>query len=97
LSGAEKDLTGLKRRIDDVVTRAAVTAGNADDEYLAREPADAHCHYLFDVEMKTGYRRIEALSEQIKHFRCLKAALISRFPNQITEQCDVGSEPQKVR
>jgi len=93
---AEKDLSGLKRRIDDVVARAAVTSGNADDEYLTREPADAHCQHLFDVEIKNGYRRMEALSEQIKHFRFLKTALISRFPNQ-KEWGNPGSLPQKAR
>ena len=96
LAAAEKDLSGLKRRIDDVVARAAVTSGNADDEYLTLEPADAHCQHLFDVEIKNGYRRMEALSEQIKHFRFLKTALISRFPNQ-KEWGNPGSLPQKAR
>jgi hypothetical protein len=38
LHAAEEEQSGLNRRVEDVLARAAVTLGNAADEYLEREP-----------------------------------------------------------
>src|ERR1700738_2446022 len=37
LHAAEQEQTGLNRRVEDVLARAAVTFGNGTDEYLERE------------------------------------------------------------
>ncbi|WP_456621603.1 MULTISPECIES: hypothetical protein [unclassified Bradyrhizobium] len=80
LHAAELEQTGLNRRVEDVLARAAVTFGNGDDEYLEREPLDSHHQDLFDKEILNGQRRLKELSASIAHFKFLKAAMLSRFP-----------------
>jgi hypothetical protein len=80
LHAAELEQTGLNRRVEDVLARAAVTFGNGDDEYLEREPLDSHHQDLFDKEILNGQRRLKELSASIGHFKFLKAAMLSRFP-----------------
>ncbi|MBR1222500.1 hypothetical protein JQ557_31195 [Bradyrhizobium sp. U87765 SZCCT0131] len=81
VGAAETEWSGLNTRIDDVLARAAVTLGNDSDEYLHREPLDTHHQNLFDQEIANGQRRLDELSHSIKHFKFVKAALLSRFPN----------------
>ena len=81
LQTAEKEHAGLSRRVDEVLARAAVTLGNGTDEYLEREPLDNHHQDLFDTEIQNGQRRLKELAIQIEHFRYLKAAMLSRFPD----------------
>lgn len=80
LQAAEREQSGLNRRVEDVLARAAVTIGNGDDEYLEREPLDNHHHALFDKEIQNGQRRLKELNSLIAHFEFLKAAMLSRFP-----------------
>jgi cell division protein FtsL len=86
LLAAEQEQSGLSRRIEDVLARAAVTLGNGTDEYLEREPLDSHHQNLFGVEIANGQRRIKELATSITHFKFLKAATLSRFS-------DVKSSP----
>jgi len=81
LTAAELEQAGLNRRVEDVLARAAVTFGNGDDEYLDREPLDIHHHDLFDKEVQNGQRRLRELGSSIAHFKFLKAAMLSRFPD----------------
>ena len=81
LSSAENEQSGLNRRVEDVLARAAVTLGNASDEYLEREPLDNHHQDLFGTEISNGQRRLKELSNEITHFKFLKAAMLSRFPD----------------
>ncbi|WP_339037461.1 hypothetical protein WHZ78_07160 [Bradyrhizobium symbiodeficiens] len=81
LHAAERERAGLGRRVDDVVARAAVTLGNGDDEYLHREPLDSHHHDLFDAEILNGQKRLKELGAAIAHFKFVKAAMQSRFPD----------------
>ncbi|MDN3278935.1 hypothetical protein QWJ07_32060 [Frankia sp. RB7] len=81
LQAAERERAGLGHRVDDVMARAAVTLGNGDDEYLHREPLDSHHQDLFDVEIVNGQRRLRELGTAIAHFRFVKAAMQSRFPD----------------
>jgi hypothetical protein len=80
LHEAEHEQTGLARRVDDVLARAAVTFGNGTDEYLEREALDNHHQDLFDAEILNGQRRLEELATEIAHFKFMKAAVLSRFP-----------------
>ncbi len=80
LQAAEREQSGLNRRVEDVLARAAVTFGNGDDEYLERETLDNHHQNLFDKEIQNGQRRLRELSSSISHFKFLKAAMLSRFP-----------------
>lgn len=81
LQASERERAGLGRRVDDVMARAAVTLGNGDDEYLHREPLDSHHHDLFDMEIVNGQKRLKELETAIAHFRFIKAAVRSRFPD----------------
>lgn len=81
LQAAEREQEGLGRRVDDVLARAAVTLGNGDDEYLHREPLDRHHQDLFDAEIVNGQKRLKELGAAIAHFRFIRAAMQSRFPD----------------
>ncbi|WP_027532888.1 hypothetical protein [Bradyrhizobium sp. WSM3983] len=84
LHAAEREQSGLNHRVEDVLARAAVTIGNGDDEYLEREALDNHHQDLFDKEILNGQRRLKELSASIAHFKFLKAAMLSRFPEYRT-------------
>jgi len=79
LTAAEAEKSGLSRRVEDVLARAAVTIGNNSDEYLTREPLDNHHQDLFDIEISNGQRRLSELSLAISHFKFLKTAILTRF------------------
>jgi hypothetical protein len=81
LSAAEREQKGLSQRVEDVLARAAVTVGNASDEYLDREPLDGHHQNLFSEEISNGQRRLKSLADTITHFKFLRAAALSRFPD----------------
>jgi hypothetical protein len=81
LHAAEQEQTGLSRRVDDVLARAAVTIGNGTDEYLEREALNNHHQDLFSREISNGQRRLKELATTITHFKFLKTATLSRFPD----------------
>jgi hypothetical protein len=81
LHEAEQEQSGLSRRVEDVLARAAVTLGNGTDEYLEREPLDSHHQNLFSSEISNGQRRLRELATSITHFKFLKTAIMSRFPD----------------
>jgi hypothetical protein len=79
LDAAEAEQAGLKRRLDDVLARAAVTFGNDSDEYLTRESHSSHHQDLLGREIANAQRRLKELSVNIGHFKFLKAAVTTRF------------------
>ncbi len=81
LKAAEQEQSGLARRVEDVLARAAVTLGNGTDEYLEREALDSHHQDLFSTEISNGQRRLKELATAITHFKFLKSAVLSRFPD----------------
>ena len=81
LHAAEQEQAGLNRRVEDVLARAAVTFGNGTDEYLEREALDNHHQDLFSTEISNGQRRLKELATTITHFKFLKTAMLSRFPD----------------
>ena len=81
LHAAEQEQSGLNRRVEDVLARAAVTLGNGTDEYLEREALDNHHQDLFSTEITNGQRRLKELASTITHFKFLKTAVMSRFPD----------------
>jgi hypothetical protein len=81
LRAAEQEQAGLNRRVEDVLARAAVTLGNGSDEYLEREALDSHHQDLFGSEISNGQRRLKELANSITHFKFLKTAIMSRFPD----------------
>ncbi|MGZ5876169.1 MAG: hypothetical protein ACXWKP_29220 [Bradyrhizobium sp.] len=81
LKVAEAEHSGLNARLQDVLARAAISLGNGTDEYLTRESADSDVQNQFDAQITNGQRRLEQLSNQIKAFKFLRSALMSRFPD----------------
>ena len=81
LHAAEQEQSGLNRRVEDVLARAAVTLGNGTYEYLEREALDSHHQDLFSTEISNGQRRLKELANEITHFKFLKTAVLSRFPD----------------
>jgi len=79
LNAAEREHSGLSRRVEDVLARAAVTMGNGADEYLERDALDSHHQALFSTEISNGQRRLEQLATEITHFKFLRAAALSRL------------------
>lgn len=81
LRSATNEHAGLSQRLEGVRSRAAIVAGNGDDEYLDREAIDsAHLNAL-ETEMANAESRLKELSDAIGHFKFLKTALSSRFPD----------------
>ena len=80
LRGAETEQAGLNRRVDDVLSRAAITAGNGDDEYLTREKIDSDHLDLFEKDIENGQRRLRELDVSIEKYKTLKAAVQDCFP-----------------
>jgi hypothetical protein len=81
LHAAEMEQAGLGQRVEDVLARAAVTLGNGTDEYLEREALDSHHQDLFGAEILNGQRRLKELAAAITHFKFVRAAMLSRFPD----------------
>jgi hypothetical protein len=81
LEAANAEHAGLTSRINEVLARAAVTLGNDSDEYLSRDPRDSRYQDLLGIEIAKGQRRLDELRVTVGHFRFLKTALITRFPN----------------
>ena len=49
--------SGLSRRVDDVLARAAVTFGNGTDEYLEREALNNYHQDVFSAPMGSAGSR----------------------------------------
>jgi hypothetical protein len=81
LTAVEQEQSGLSRRVEDVLARAAVTIGDGTDEYLERDALDNHHQELFSIEISSGERRLRELATAITHFKFLKVAVLSRFPD----------------
>lgn len=81
LRDAEQEQSGLKRRVEDVLARGTGAPGNAGNEHVGREAHDSHNQELFGSEIANGQRRLQELATEITHFKFLRAATLSRFPD----------------
>src|ERR1700751_2378627 len=81
LQKVEAQRDGLKRRLDDVIARAAMVGGNDLDDFLTRDEVRATLLAVSDSEIERGQARLKTLDEQLSHFKFLKAALQTRFPD----------------
>ena len=80
LAAAESEQAGLKRRLDDVLARASVSVGNNSDEYMDREAHRTEALNFFDGEIFRAESRLKELATFIAHFRFMKTAMLTRFP-----------------
>lgn len=81
LEQADTERIGLKKRMDDVTSRAALVGGNDTDEHLTRSEDRSEMLRNSDADMKHGQERLSTIEKNISHFRFLKTVLQSRFPN----------------
>src|SRR6185312_1627588 len=77
----EAQRAGLERRINDVIARAAIVAGNELDEHLTRDEVRSNTLSTSEDEMKRAQDRLKTLDENLSHFEFLRAALHSRLRN----------------
>ena len=76
---AQRD--GLRRRLDAVITRAAVIGGNDIDESLTRDETDAAVLTASDAEIARAETRLKMLEKQLSDFKTLVVTLHSLFPD----------------
>jgi predicted component of type VI protein secretion system len=81
LNKAENERIGLKARIDDVLSRAAIVGGNDIDDYLTRTEDRSTMLSDADAEIRRGEERLKVLDQNIVHVKFLKTALRTRFPD----------------
>jgi hypothetical protein len=81
LANADAERNGLKRRIDDVISKAAIVGGNDTEDYLTRTEERSKMLSSSDAEIRRGQERLAVLDQNITHFKFLKAALRARFPD----------------
>lgn len=83
LSSAEKERDGLRRRLDDLWARAAISQGNDSDEYLTRDDERTKHLDFFDAQIRSAEDRLEQLEQSVTHFRFLKDELSRRFSDRV--------------
>ena len=81
LESAEAERAGLKRRLDEVTSLAAIVAGNDLDDYLTRTADRSQMLHSSDVEIGLGEERLKVLDQNISHFKFLKTAVYTSFPD----------------
>jgi hypothetical protein len=81
LEKAEAERAGLKRRIDEVISRAAIVGGNDTDDYLTRTEDRSNMLSSSDAEIRRGQERLRIIEQNISHFKFLRTALQTRFPD----------------
>lgn len=81
LAAAISERAGLARRIEDVLSRAAVAVGNNADEYIDRDDGDASYLNRMDSEIQSGQDRLKQLDHNITQFEALKVELSLKFPD----------------
>src|SRR5258708_9603542 len=80
LSAAEQERSCLNRRVEDALTRAAVTIGNGTDEYLERDALDTHHPTLFSTQISNGQRPLKELPTALPHSKFPKPTPLITFP-----------------
>ncbi len=94
LKVAESEREALTGRIEDATAWAAVSLGNGNDEYLERESLDTLHLDRFDAQIRNGNKYVVRLDRNIEHFKSLRAALLTAFP-EITLNSAVGNGPSE--
>ena len=81
LEKAEAERAGLSNRIDNVLSVAAIVGGNDIDDYLTRTQDRSEMLRESDAEIRRGQERLEVIEQNISHFKFLRTALQTRFPD----------------
>lgn len=78
LEKAKAERDGLKRRMDDVLARAAIVGGNDIDDHLTRAGDRSEMLRKSDADIRQGHQRLRELDQNIAHFERVQAALHAR-------------------
>ena len=70
---------GLGQRLADVMSRAAIFAGNGSDDYHEREKAVSDRLSELDTEVKNAQRRVDRLTLNISQFEFVREELQARL------------------
>jgi hypothetical protein len=81
LEKAEAERAGLSNRIDHVLSVAAIVSGNDIDDYLTRTEDCSEMLRQSDAEIRRGQERLTTIERNILHFKFLRTALQTRFPD----------------
>jgi hypothetical protein len=81
LEKAQAEHAGLKRRLDEVTSRAAIVAGNDLDDHLTRTADRSQMLDSLDVEIRYAEERLKTVDQNISHFKFFKTAIYPRFPD----------------
>ena len=73
---------GLGRRLTDVMSRAAIFAGNGSDDYHEREKAVSDRLSELDTEVKNAQRRADRLTFNISQFEFVREELQARLSDR---------------
>ncbi|WP_441276566.1 hypothetical protein AB7783_01205 [Tardiphaga sp. 172_B4_N1_3] len=80
LRSSEYEHDGLKRRLEDVISIAAIVGGNEIEDVNSQSDPRAELLQKSDDEIRIGEARLRTLENNIEHFRSLKRDLRRRFP-----------------
>jgi DNA polymerase III alpha subunit (gram-positive type) len=72
---------GLKRRLDDVISIAAIVGGNEIEDIQAQSNPRADLLQKSDNEIRYGEERLHNLQNHIKSLQALRVDLEKRFPD----------------
>ena len=79
LTASKRERDALGRRVANLLSDAAVLAGNGTDEYVERDVADAGLLKEYESEITNGRKRLEQLDYAIAQFEWLKTETTERF------------------
>ena len=79
LRQAQDERAGLKRRIEGVITRAAIVGGNDQEDYLTRTEEVSKMLSTSDSNIRLGEKRLAVLDQNIGYFNFLSSEFKRRF------------------
>jgi hypothetical protein len=80
LKNFEYEHAGLKRRLDDVISIAAIVGGNEIEDLQTQSNPRADLLQKSDNEIRYGEERLRNLESHIKSFQAVRDDLEKRFP-----------------
>jgi hypothetical protein len=84
IGSAEKERNALGLRVKNAQDLAAMSVGNASDEYLTREPKDERSISAYEQQMIAGHKRVEELNTHIASLNAVRETCLARFPGLIS-------------
>jgi hypothetical protein len=81
LEKTEAEQAGLKTRIDDVLSLAAIVGGNDIEDHVTRTEDRSKMLKESDAEIHRGQERLMTIEHNISHLKFLRAAMLTRFPD----------------